>query len=468
MASKYTNLATSAIEPIQAGFAQVDITPPIGWRRTAGYRESISTGIHDPLFAKAVVLKQDSQILVFISNDLGAVSRNQTDPARTAIARRLMITRDNVVITATHTQGGPEYTGPLRDVFHDQALNELDGIDPYESINYQAWLNEKWVEVAEKALSSLTAVNLSFVDVKHFGVAFNRRYRMRDQSIGWLPRPLDPEIIKPLGPTDPELPCLLIHSQQGQPLGCLVSFSLHTSLFTGPTFGACYPATLATSLSAHFDAPDFVTLFAEGCASDVDHVDVSKPLISDRNERSQAIGISLAKSIIDSLEQSQLLNNIKLEIVSGYIETDVRPVRNEEVENAEKVLRNADLEQFSLLEKASAWRVKLQQEYWISYNGRYPLEVQAIGFNKDLALVALPGEVFVELGIAIKAASPFRHTVVVSLANDIDFHVPTRRAFEEGHYEPATCPLMPGCGEQLVELAVKLLHQLKMKDGSQS
>ena len=51
--------------------------------------------------------------------------------------------------------------------------------------------------------------------------------------------------------------------------------------------------------------------------------------------------------------------------------------------------------------------------------------------------------------------------MVVSLANDLDFYIPTRRAFEEGNYEPTTCPLEPGCGERLVTAAVKLLNELK-------
>ena len=63
--------------------------------------------------------------------------------------------------------------------------------------------------------------------------------------------------------------------------------------------------------------------------------------------------------------------------------------------------------------------------------------------------------------MAIKAASPFRRTIVVSLANDIDFYIPTRRAFEEGNYEPTTCPLEPGCGELLIQAAVILLNELK-------
>jgi hypothetical protein len=50
---------------------------------------------------------------------------------------------------------------------------------------------------------------------------------------------------------------------------------------------------------------------------------------------------------------------------------------------------------------------------------------------------------------------------VISLANDVDFYIPTRRAFEEGSYEVSTCPLQPGCGEALLDSAGRLLNELK-------
>jgi len=81
--------------------------------------------------------------------------------------------------------------------------------------------------------------------------------------------------------------------------------------------------------------------------------------------------------------------------------------------------------------------------------------------DRDTAIVTLPHEIFVELGMAIKSGSPFRTTMVISLANDLDFYIPTRRAFEEGHYEPTACPLEPGCGEDLVHAALGLLRELK-------
>jgi hypothetical protein len=77
-----------------------------------------------------------------------------------------------------------------------------------------------------------------------------------------------------------------------------------------------------------------------------------------------------------------------------------------------------------------------------------------------VAIVGLPGEIFVELGLAIKRASPFATTLVVELCNDDPAYVPTRKAFSEGSYETVNSLVAPGGGEMLVETAVRLLQEL--------
>jgi hypothetical protein len=89
------------------------------------------------------------------------------------------------------------------------------------------------------------------------------------------------------------------------------------------------------------------------------------------------------------------------------------------------------------------------------------LEVQVFRLSDDAAVVGLPGEVFVELGLAIKDRSPFKHTLVIELCNDAPGYIPTRKAFAEGSYETVNSRIQPGGGELLVEEAVKLLQELK-------
>jgi hypothetical protein len=92
--------------------------------------------------------------------------------------------------------------------------------------------------------------------------------------------------------------------------------------------------------------------------------------------------------------------------------------------------------------------------------GTIGLEVQAFRLAPDVAVVTLPGEIFVELGMAIKKASPFRTTLVIELANDAPAYIPTKRAFAEGSYEIVNSRVAPGGGEAMVEGANRLLNDL--------
>ena len=92
-----------------------------------------------------------------------------------------------------------------------------------------------------------------------------------------------------------------------------------------------------------------------------------------------------------------------------------------------------------------------------------PLEVQAFRLGGDVAVVGLPGEVFVDLGLAIKRASPFATTLVVELCNDAPGYIPTRKAFREGSYETVNSRVQPGGGELLVDAASRLLKSLGAK-----
>ena len=88
------------------------------------------------------------------------------------------------------------------------------------------------------------------------------------------------------------------------------------------------------------------------------------------------------------------------------------------------------------------------------------LEAGLVAPTKRNHLSRLPGEVFVELGIEIKRASPFETTLVVELTNDAPGYVPTKKAFAEGSYETVNSRAQSGGGEMMVKTAVRLLKDL--------
>ena len=450
--------------PFRVGCATAEITPPVGFRRAGGYTEVISTGVHDPLYAKALVLSQGDTALALVSNDLCSVPRELTDAARKLASQQTGIPVANIVIFATHTHGGPEYHGPLRDVLHARAKKENGGQDPRESIDYPSLLLQRWSEVIVRAHAVRKPASLSVVVPHQQGVAFNRRYLMKDGSTGWNPGRLNPGVFRPLGPVDPELAFVLAKdANSGRPFASLTAFAMHTAIYGGAPFGACYPGYLQTHLRRQLDAPELTSLFGEGCAGDVNHIDVSSADSQEGERYSDQVGARLAATITESLPLARPIGEGELAIRAATIRSPVRPVSTEEYEAAKRLLDGLDRNQVPFLVIVDAWRKMFCHEFWQKHSGQLPQEVQVVRLDRDTAIVTLPHEVFVELGMAIKSGSPFRTTIVFSLANDLDFYIPTRRAFEEGHYEPTTCPLEPGCGERLVEAALGLLHGLKSR-----
>ena len=83
--------------------------------------------------------------------------------------------------------------------------------------------------------------------------------------------------------------------------------------------------------------------------------------------------------------------------------------------------------------------------------------------GNEVAWVSLPGEVFTELGLAIKQDSPFPCTIVAELANALVGYIPSRRAYPQGNYEVVSARCAEGSGERLVDAAVKILKALHLE-----
>ena len=79
----------------------------------------------------------------------------------------------------------------------------------------------------------------------------------------------------------------------------------------------------------------------------------------------------------------------------------------------------------------------------------------------NLALVFIPGEYFTEFGLEIKKRSPFTHTLVVETLSESLGYLPTRKAYEEGGYQPAVgTRIAPGGGEMIRDAAFAMLKDL--------
>src|ERR1044072_3515887 len=87
----------AAASPLRAGLARIDITPPVGWRMSGYFYERLSTGTHDPLQAKAMVLQQGDERAALVFCDLICVPASLTGPIRAAASKKTGIPAANIM-----------------------------------------------------------------------------------------------------------------------------------------------------------------------------------------------------------------------------------------------------------------------------------------------------------------------------------------------------------------------------------
>src|SRR5205823_10980207 len=133
--------------------------------------------VHDPLKAKAIILKQEKQEIAMVFCDLVGVSLTITTNARAQASQKTGIPVSNIVICATHSHTGPLFDDVRRHYFHEAAVAKL-GKDPREKIYYPAFLTEKLAKVIVQAQKNLRPATLEAGIAKQEGLTFNRRYWM--------------------------------------------------------------------------------------------------------------------------------------------------------------------------------------------------------------------------------------------------------------------------------------------------
>jgi neutral ceramidase len=437
---------------LEIGTATQNITPKLGIPLAGYYSERGADGVHDPLNAKVIVLESEEVKAALVSLDLIGTVRSTVEEARALIARQTGIPAPNVMISGTHSHTGPIFSGSRR---FDALGGQHDLAREYSSL-----LPQLIAAAVKDANSKLIAGRALCASTQDKGLAFNRRFHMRDGSVGWNPGKFNANIVRPAGPTDEEVAVVYFEDAQAQPLATYVNFAMHLDTVGGTQFSADYPFTLSEALTRAKGA-EMLTLFTIGCAGDINHVNVRWTDKQKGHTEAARIGTILAAGVLRAYEQLQTNSaDTKLRISTEMVSLPLPRVSKDEVTAAEKIAEAVSekvppapkfmdqVQAFKVLDVAER-EGKPQQ-----------VEVQVIALGHDIAWVSLPGEIFVELGLSIKAGSPFRQTIIAELANGSIGYIPTRRAYSEGNYEVVSARCAEGSGEILVESALRQLRKL--------
>ncbi len=437
---------------LTAGLAVIDITPPIPYRMSGYFNERLSTGISNPLRAKVIVLGQGNERAALVFCDIIGISPDVSLRVRRQAAEKIGIPATNILIAATHSHTGPLYFGALRKHFHDLAVAE-QGSDPYEKVDYPSELVSKIFKAVTQASEAAKPVRLKAGAAEQRGLSFNRRFHMKDGTVRFNPGVLNPDIVRTAGPIDPEVGIVFFkEAESGSAAAALVNFTLHLDTVGGTKYAADYPFYLEQSLREKY-GDEFVLLFGTGTCGDINHIDVTKK----ERLKTDYIGNTLAQTIKARAESLVTIDSPRLAVRSEVVVVPLQRYSQEKVAWARESIKKVGTRELSFLEQVEAYKILALE---MRNSETIGLEVQVFRLSHDVAVVGLPGEVFVDLGLAIKRASPFATTLVIELCQDAPGYIPTRKAFAEGSYETVNSRIAPGGGEIMADTAVRLLKEL--------
>ena len=431
-----------------AGAASIDITPHdcqflYGYPHVARY----STGVHDPLLANALYLTDDRTPLLFISVDIIFISKHTCSIVRQGIQAATGIATESIMISATHTHSGP--------ITVDYISNEQDGVVPKTDARYITFLQERLVQVGVQAFHGAQKAKIGLAVVDSTGIGTNRH--------------------DPLGPSDPQVPVLMVKSLHEENIACLLVCSMHPTVLHEDSrlISADFPGMARKELQTRQLGVACPVLHHTGPAGDQSPRHVTHANTFAEAER---LGGILASAVIRSLEGIQYKTSLSL--AQGRREIDLPRKSFPSVAKAQAALigarqkldrlrqenagkqeiRTAECDWFGAEETVSLARAAEGGRLDTVYASCLPAEIQIFRIG-PWTFVGWPGEIFVEYSLAVK--KEFADTYIISLANgELQGYLVTAKAHAAASYEAGNALFHYSAGHQLVAATVELLKRL--------
>jgi hypothetical protein len=280
---------------------------------------------------------------------------------------------------------------------------------------------------------------------------------MKNGKVAFNPGQLNPNIVRPAGPSDPDVGVLIAKDRfTGRPFAGATVFAMHCDTVGGTKYSADYPFFLQETLREAF-GKNYISAFAAGTCGDLNHINVNKKDTIKGFAMAEHLGTTLGHTVLEATDHLQPIAKPSLAVRSTKLDVPLKDVTPDQLTDAKsKISKLGDPETDFFVKVVAVRDLDLARR-----GPTCTMEVQVFRLDPDTALVCLPCEIFVELGLAIKAASPFKRTIVMSICNDRPSYVPTKKAFSEGSYEITNARVKPGAGEMLVDAAVNLLKEVR-------
>jgi len=458
--------AVSAAEPgLRGGTAAIDITPQ-EWPLTlrGSFFPKPAKSAHDPLHVRALAFENGNGRAVIVIVDLLGISRDVLDDAKKRAAKVTGWRTDQMLIAATHTHSAPS--------------SRAEGSAP--QVAFGKRLIDSIVEAIEQAIASLQPALVGFGSDNVPDEVFNRRWHLKEGTMPLNPfgeldkvkmNPDRKHIVKPAGPTDPEVCIVDLRTRTKKPLGLLANYSLHyvgainigERQVSADYFGE-FARIMPWRLRA-MSSQNFVAMLSNGTSGDINNIDFHGTRAP--RQPFEQCRIVAAKVADASWRASKGINEYRADAPVAMLQREVhlewRRPSDALILRSKQILAMSPDEQYKLPRLATSYARRVLSQ--AKREGKANCLVQAIRIGEQV-IVSFPFETFVETGLEIKKASPFKRTFVIELANGSYGYLPTPKHHKLGGYETwlGTSKVQKDGSEILKRNLLEMLSELhKMK-----
>jgi hypothetical protein len=465
----------AAAEPVfRAGADRTDVTPELGVVIVGNFVTPASTHVHDPLYARTLVLDDGTTRLAFVVVDNVGLPRFVCDAAKRLIRERTGLPPANVLISSTHTHSAGsarDRVGGGTDEIRDGFETTVPPLGPY-----QRFLATRIADSVRNALQRLEPAKIGWGAGSAPAHVFNRRWHVQSEelrrnpfggmdAVRMNPPATNPaELIKPAGPTDPEIVFLSVQAANGRPLALLANYSLH---YVGGTVAGALSADyfgmfaerLRELLGGDAAAAPFVGIMANGTSGDVNNIDFrARPVPAAPYEKMRRVGEAVAAEVHRAYGNVVHVPWVKLDARLEEVRLATRRPSAELVAYAQSRLAPAAGKAWHPNEKLYARHVLRAAEGPTEVD----VPVQAIRVG-DVGIAALPIEVFAETGLELKVKAPWAKAFTVSIANGAYGYMPTPAQHQLGGYESwlGTNRVEPAASTKMTDCVFRLWREMQ-------
>lgn len=447
---------------IDFGYSRRCINPSVPVSLAGYFNKRMWKKILDDIEVRALVITQKGKTGAILHFDLVSVSQHLYDAFFKAFKPVAGLNHNNIILSATHTHTAPEVRCGK----------------PGSSSEYIEFAAKMAAEALTEAASSMRKGEIVSGQAFDNRFCFNRRYWMKSGVVVTNPGKLNPDIVRPEGEVDYEIPMMGI-TEKGKLKVLLANIVNHSDTIGGSDVSADWDGFFRRSVEAELGDGSLVMPIV-GCAGNINHFDVSTDMNQTSYAEAERVGKGYAETVKKALENLKPVKRFELKISNVPVEVPPRKLTKTEIDGAKAVLAkyadipdlddSADFTSEDLAQGRPAVLKFFARMLLNMADEEVPFLFNLIAFSfGDVVITSLPAEPFVEIGLETKYRVFSDKTVLVATHCNTGHprggggYIPNCHNYNRGGYEctPRSSPFDTAASEMILWGMRKLAGELE-------